>query len=59
MLHTIQVKTPICPECGGGMKFNKITNLYLCQHCGQRYKVTDIGKTEREFICEKVDKKAL
>lgn len=52
-LYTIQLGVPICPECGGGMKFNQISQKYLCYHCGEKYTVIGTGKNEREFICEK------
>lgn len=52
-LYTIQTNVPICPECGGGMKFYQITNTYRCLHCGSKYKIVYFGNTEREFICEK------
>lgn len=55
-LYTIQEGAPICPECGGGMKFKTIISLYQCNHCGKRYKVISIGQTEREFVCEVQDK---
>jgi tRNA(Ile2) C34 agmatinyltransferase TiaS len=51
-LHTIQVNVPICPECGGGLKFNQIGNRYRCIHCGAVYRIVDQGQNEREFICE-------
>lgn len=59
MFYTIQIKTPICPECGGGLKFKQIVENYQCQHCGNIYKVLQVGQTEREFICEKQNRKAL
>ena len=52
-LHTIQCNVPICPECGGALKFQRIINKYLCMHCGTRFKIIGVGQTEREFICEK------
>jgi len=51
-LHTIQVNVPICPECGGGIKLNKISMTFQCYHCGSRFKVLNEGQTEREFVCE-------
>jgi len=51
-LYTIQVNVPICPECGGALRFYKIVNKYGCMHCGNRYKIIGFGQTEREFICE-------
>ena len=50
----IQENIPICQECGGGMKYNKITQVYQCYTCGSRYKVIDHGHSEREFICETI-----
>lgn len=52
-LYTIQLGVPICPECGGGMKFNQISQKYMCYHCGERFSVIGHGHTEREFICER------
>lgn len=48
----IQVHVPICPDCGGGLKYNQISQRYRCLHCGNKYKVIGFGQTEREFICE-------
>lgn len=52
-LYTIQTNVPICPECGGGLKYYQIMQDYRCIHCGARYHVVGYGKTEREFICER------
>ena len=52
-LHTIQCNVPICPECGGGIKLNKVSMTFQCYHCGSRFKVLNQGQTEREFVCEK------
>lgn len=53
-LFTIQTNVPMCPECGGAIRLNKITMKYQCFHCGSRYKVISQGHTEREFVCEKI-----
>ena len=55
-LYEIQETVPICQECGGGLKLNKISQSFLCLHCGSRYKIIDMGKTDRMFICEKLEK---
>lgn len=52
-LYTIQVNVPICPECGGGLKFYQIGNRYRCFHCGTLWNVVGFGQSEREFICER------
>ena len=52
MIYTIQTNVPICPECGGGLKFRQIVEKYQCLHCGNSYKVLQIGQNEREMICE-------
>lgn len=51
-LHTIQIRVPICPECGGGLKFYTVANQFRCLHCGNLYNIIGVGQTEREFICE-------
>lgn len=51
---TIQATVPICEECGGGLKYNQITQNYRCLHCGARYHVIDMGKSDNSFICEKL-----
>ena len=52
---TIQENVPICMDCGGGMKLNKITQVFQCYYCGIRYKVLDHGHNERELLCEKIE----
>lgn len=51
---SIQANVPRCPDCGSAITLNKITLVYMCFHCGGRYKIVGYGHTEREFLCEKM-----
>lgn len=51
-LVIINQNVPMCQECGGGIKMNTQTHSYRCMHCGKVYKIVDIGKNDREFVCE-------
>jgi len=53
---TIQTNVPICPNCHGGLRYNKIAQKYICTSCYSGFKVIDIGSNEREFICEATNK---
>lgn len=55
-LHTVQLRVPICPECGGGLKLYTIVNHFRCMHCGNIYNIIGLGQNEREFICEKEER---
>lgn len=57
-LYEIQENVPMCQECGGGMKMDKISQSFQCMHCGIKYKIIDVGKTDRVFICEKSEQKS-
>lgn len=48
----IQTNVPICPNCSGMLKLNKIMQCYLCYNCGSKFKLKEPGQTEREFVCE-------
>lgn len=52
-LVTIQTNVPICPECNGTLRFNKIAQKYICISCYSGFKIEGQGKTEREFLCKK------
>ena len=52
-IYEIQETVPICQECGGGLKLNKISQTFLCMHCGSKYRVIGLGKNDRILICEK------
>lgn len=56
-LYVIQENVPICPVCNSGLKYNMIMQKFLCFHCGCKFKPTDHGQTEREFICLKEESK--
>ena len=51
-LVTIQTTVPICPVCNGTLSFKQIHNKFKCNHCNTEIKVVDLGKTDRELICE-------
>lgn len=55
-LYEIQETVPMCLECGGGLKMNRISQSFQCMHCGIKYKIIGVGKTDRMFICEKIEK---
>ena len=50
----IQTIIPICPDCNGTLRLNKISQKYICIACKSSFKIKDQGQTEREFLCEKV-----
>lgn len=56
-LYYIQENIPICMECGGGMKLNRVSRIFQCYSCGNRYKIIDHSDNERELICEKIEEK--
>lgn len=52
----IQTNVPICPNCNGTLRLNKIMQKYICIACDSRFKILNFGQTEREFVCEEVKK---
>ena len=52
MIYPIQVNVPICPKCANKLTHNIKDHRYSCLHCKTEFIIVDLGKTDRELICE-------
>ena len=52
-LDIINSKIPICPECNSKMTVNLIQEMIKCHHCKAVYKIIELGRNEKDFICER------
>ena len=57
-LVLINAKLPICPECLSKMQINLVNETIKCYRCKSSYKIIELGKNDRDFICEVKDEKA-
>ena len=51
-LELINARLPICPECLSKMQINLVTETISCYRCKALYKIIELGKNDRDFICE-------
>lgn len=54
----IHLYVPVCPDCGGALKYYEGTQNFLCHCCKASYSIKGRGQTDREIICERGDKKS-
>ena len=52
-LEIINSKIPICPECNSGMTVRLFHSLIECNKCHTKYHIIELGRNDRDFICEK------
>jgi len=39
-----------CPECGGELKYESSTKLYVCKACGRVYGFEELKTTREKFL---------
>ena len=54
----IHLYVPICPNCGGALKYYEGTHNFFCHCCKSSWGIKDNGQTDRELICERRDENA-
>ena len=56
MTYPIQINVPICPKCSEALNHSHVTHDYFCKNCHSFFMVVDRGATDRELICEEVNR---
>ena len=57
-LEIINSHIPICPYCNSKMDIDLVRNTIKCQRCKSVLKIIELGRNDRDFICDKVEKEA-
>ena len=47
----------VCPKCSGMLLADGEGMQYRCIDCKQMFKIVDLGVTDKEAICESVERK--
>lgn len=55
-LELINSKIPICPECQSRMIVDLVTEKIKCYKCHTKYHIIELGRNDRDFICERREK---
>lgn len=51
-LEIINSHIPICPICNAGMTIHLFTESIVCNKCHTTYHIIELGRNDRDFICE-------
>ncbi|MEM2100096.1 MAG: hypothetical protein QXP45_01970 [Thermoproteota archaeon] len=39
-----------CPECGGELRYESTTKIYICKACGRVYELEELKTTKERFL---------
>ena len=55
-IYLLSGKQTVCPECSGALQRNYSNRWYSCIDCRALYRVKGAGESEKEIVCEKVNR---
>ncbi|MEM3712944.1 MAG: hypothetical protein QXR97_05355 [Thermoproteota archaeon] len=50
LLNGYRLPTYYCPDCGGELKYESATKLYVCKACGRVYEFEELKSTREKFL---------